>query len=242
MRKMSSVLALLVFGASVAPGREATGPPGDNSAVVPASPGATSNNKKSIDPLDPVLAHREGRYQLCASDVIEVTFPLTPEFNQTLTIGPDGFASLAGAGEVYLQNLTIEETGGAIRKAYAAVLQDPIVAVELKDFNKPYFIATGKVNHPGKYDLRGETSAAQAIAIAGGFTDEARHSQVLLFRRVNDDWYEVRPLNLKAILQGRNVNEDPAIRPGDMLVVPQNTISKIKKFIPSSGLGAYYQP
>jgi hypothetical protein len=37
------------------------------------------------------------------------------------------------------------------------------------------------------------------------------------------------------------VSEDPQVRPGDMLFVPQNFISKIKKFIPSSGMGAYYQ-
>ncbi|MGC1128980.1 MAG: hypothetical protein WA875_05410, partial [Candidatus Acidiferrales bacterium] len=82
----------------------------------------------------------------------------------------------------------------------------------------------------------------QAIAIAGGFTDAAKHSQVLLFRRVGDDWYEVKRLDLKQILKGRNVNEDPEIHPGDMLVVPQNTISKIERFIPRSGVGAYYQP
>jgi protein involved in polysaccharide export with SLBB domain len=198
--------------------------------------------RPSVDPVNPTLDRRDARYHLCASDTIAVSFPLTPEFNQTVTIGPDGFATLAGAGDLHLEGFTAEESAGAIRKAYAAVLLDPIVAVELKDFNKPYFIVTGKVNHPGKFDLRGETSAAQAIAIAGGFNDDARHSQVLLFRRVNDGWFEVRPIDMKHILQGHDVNEDPAIQPGDMLVVPQNMISKIKKFIPTSGIGAYYQP
>ena len=184
---------------------------------------------------------RDARYRLCATDVIALTFPLTPEFDQTVNIQPDGFASLAGAGSVRLAGLTTQESADAIRAAYAKVLHDPIVSVELKDFNKPYFIVSGQVNRPGKYDLRGDISATQAIAIAGGFTDAAKHSQVLLFRRANSDWYEVKPLNLKRILHGQNIDEDPEIHAGDMLYAPQNLVSKVKRYIPSSGFGAYYQ-
>jgi polysaccharide export outer membrane protein len=188
------------------------------------------------------IQHRDARYHLAASDVIALTFPLTPEFDQTISIEPDGFASLAGAGNVRLAGLTTDESVAAIRAAYANVLHDPLITIELKDFNKPYFIVGGEVGRPGKYDLRGDTRATEAIAIAGGFNDASKHSQVLLFRKVNNDWYEVKPLDLKRILQGHNVSEDPEIQPGDMLYVPQNTLSKVKKFIPTSGIGTYYQP
>jgi polysaccharide export outer membrane protein len=189
----------------------------------------------------PVLQHRDARYRICPSDVIALTFPLTPEFNQTVNVQPDGFISLAGAGDVYLQGRTTQESAAAIQAAYAKILHDPIVTIELKDFNKPYFIVTGQVHKAGKFDLRGYTTATQAVAIAGGFNEAAKHSQVLLFRRVNDDWFEVKLLNLKRILGGHNVNEDVEVRPGDMLFVPQNVLSKVKKFIPSSGMGSYYQ-
>lgn len=190
--------------------------------------------------VQPDLEHRDARYQLCASDVIALEFPLTPEFDQTVNIQPDGFASLAGAGDVHLEGLTTEEAVAAIKKAYAGILHDPVVTVELKDFNKPYFIVSGQVNKPGKYDLRGYTSAAEAVAIAGGFNESAKHSQVLLFHRVNNEWYEVKSLDLKRILKGRDVNEDTEVRPGDMLFVPQNFMSKIKKYMPSTGVGTYY--
>jgi polysaccharide export outer membrane protein len=187
------------------------------------------------------LPRRNERYRLCASDVFFLTFPLTPEFNQTVNIEPDGFAALAGADSVHLEGLTTDEAAAAIRTAYAKVLRDPIVTIELKDFNKPYFIVSGQVNKPGKYDLRGYTSASEAVAEAGGFNDSAKHSQVLLFRRENDQWYAVRSLDLKRILEGREPNEDAEIEPGDMLYVPKSLISKVQKFIPASGFGAYYQ-
>ena len=189
----------------------------------------------------PALHHRDDRYRLCASDVVALTFPLTPEFDQTVNIQPDGFVSLNGAGSVKLLGLTLAQSEEVIKAAYSKILRDPLLTIELKDFNKPYFIVGGQVSKPGKYDLRGATTATQAIEIAGGFNTSAKHSQVLLFRRVNDEWYEVKPLDMKHILTGKDVNEDPEIRPGDMLFVPQNFISKIDRFIPHSGVGAYFQ-
>jgi polysaccharide biosynthesis/export protein len=215
-------------------------PGGKNLALAPTK--ATSQETQNgVNDSGTPPAQRNPRYKLCTSDSIALTFPLTPEFNQTIVIQPDGFVSLAGVGDVYLAGMTAEESVAAIEKAYTKILHDPIVTIELKDFNKPYFIVTGQVNKPGKYDLRGDISATQAVAIAGGFNDSAKHSQVLLFRRVNDDWYEVKPINLKKILTGRDLQEDIQVRPGDMLFVPQNMISKIKKFIPSTGVGTYYQ-
>lgn len=173
------------------------------------------NKGQASSQAQPDLERRDARYRLCASDVIALTFPLTPEFDQTVSIQPDGFASLMAIGDVHLEGLTTQESAAAVRTAYSGILNAPIVTIDLKDFNKPYFIAGGQVGHPGKYDLRGETSATQAIAIAGGFNDSSKHSQVLLFRRVNSDWYEVKPLNSPGPLK---THERPVPRLGGAAV------------------------
>ena len=72
---------------------------------------------------------------------------------------------------------------------------------------------------------------AEAVQIAGGLTQQSKHSQVVLFRRVNDDLVETRLLNLKKMLNQRNLKEDAHLRPGDLVFVPQNTISKIARFL-----------
>jgi polysaccharide export outer membrane protein len=113
-------------------------------------------------------------------------------------------------------------------------LQNPAFTVELKDFEKPYFIASGQVTRPGKYELRGDTTVAQAVAVAGGFNEKAKHSQVLLFRRVSDEWVEVKQLDMKKMFQEANLSEDLHLQPGDMLFVPQNFLSKVKSFIPAA--------
>jgi len=202
-----------------------------------SAPAATTDNS-AID--SPVLQRRGARYRLYPSDQIAVNFPLTPEFDQTVTIAPDGYASFSGAGDVRLSGLTTQESVEAIKAAYSKILHDPLVTVELKDFDKPFFVVTGQVNHPGKYDLRGPISVAEAIAVAGGMNDKAKSSQALLFRRVDGDRYEVTRIDLKRIFDGHR-REVTELVPGDMLYVPQTLISKIQRFIPSSGFGAYYQ-
>lgn len=239
MKHTAYLSALVVILALIPPA--AAQRPGTATYVQPTLASLATPSNIHADTDRPTLQRRDARYRICPSDVIALTFPFTPEFNQTVNVQPDGFVSLAAAGDVYLQGRTTQESVDAIQAAYAKILHDPIITIELKEFNKPYFIVSGQVSKPGKFDLRGYTTATQAVAIAGGFNESAKHSQVLLFRRVNDDWYEVKPLNLKHILQGHNVNEDIEIRPGDMLFVPQNLFSKVKKFIPTSGTGAYFQ-
>jgi protein involved in polysaccharide export with SLBB domain len=205
---------------------------------------AKSDNPGSSDDQEPapVLEHRNSRYQLHSADVLQLDFPFTPEFNQTVTVQPDGYISLRGAGSIQVEGKTLPQITELVRSAYSKVLHDPEISVELKDFEKPYFIVGGQVGHPGKFDLRSDTTAAEAVAIAGGFKDSAKHSQVLLFHRVPDGWIQVKKINLKKMLKKGDLDEDVYLQPGDFLYVPQNTFSKIARFIPTSSMGLYASP
>ncbi len=204
-----------------------------------AAPPAGLQSTMTMDNNVPTFTARYPRYKLRPGDTVDISFELTPEFNQTVTVQPDGFITLRDAGDVNANGLTLPEVTEKIRTAYGKVLSNPRISVLLKDFEKPYFIADGQVAHPGKYDLRGDTTLVQAVAMAGGFTTAAKHSQVVLFRRVNDDWVEGKLLNVKEMLNNRNLSEDLHLKPGDMIYVPKNKISKIQPFLPSANVGAF---
>lgn len=185
---------------------------------------------------------RHPQYRLRTSDVVEIKFTFSPEFDQTVTVLPDGFLALKAAGDVFAEGLTVVELKDLVRQAYAPTLRDPEVSIILKDFERPFFIAGGQVGRPGKYELRSPTTVAQAIAVAGGFTEQSRHSQVVVFRTVTAGVVEAHVLNVKAMLASRNLEEDFELKPGDMLFVPQNRISKIRKFLPVSSLSTFFTP
>jgi polysaccharide export outer membrane protein len=191
-------------------------------------------------PLTAVV--RRPLYRLCKSDVLDVSFTFSPEFNQTVTVQPDGYVPLKGAEQVYAEGMTVPDLGALIREAYMGVLRDPEVSVTMKDFDKPFFIAGGEVGRPGKYELRSDATVTEAVAMAGGFTPRAKHSQVVLFRRISDEVVESHLLNIKSMLNSRQLQEDIHLRSGDLIFVPQNLISKIRQFMPTSNLSLYSTP
>jgi polysaccharide export outer membrane protein len=190
----------------------------------------------------PGLHKRSWRYKINPNDTLELNFLLTPEFNQTVTVQPDGYITLRDVGDLPAAGNTLPELTESIRAAYSKILHDPVITVDPKDFAKPYFVVGGQVGKPGKFDWRGDITLTQAIAIAGGFTDASKHSQVLLFRRVSDEWTEARIINVKKMLDSRDLQEDPELQPGDMLFVPKNALSKIKPFLPATSAGIYANP
>lgn len=187
----------------------------------------------SRDAQQPAPVERNPRYKICRDDVLSLSFPLSPELNQKVVVQPDGFISLQSAGEIHVEGLTVPSVVEAVKTAYAGTLHDPIVEVDLADFQKPFFTVLGQVGKPGKYDLREDITATQAIAIAGGFAETAK-TQVFLYRAVSSNWAEVRELRIKDILHGKNFSEDVHLRPGDMIFVPEKKITSFRKYVPYS--------
>ncbi len=213
-----------------------------------SGPAGASADEVANDKVQPPSAaaagfqERNPRYGLRKGDSFDVDFAFSPEFNQTVVVQPDGYITLRGAGSMRVEGQTIPELTETIKKAYANILHNPVVTVALKDFEKPYFVAAGQVGKPGKYDLRSDLTLVEAVAIAGGFTANSKHSLVVLFRRVSDQLVEARLFNVKQMLQSNDLSEDAHLRPGDMIYVPQNTISKIQRFIPAPSTGMYLSP
>jgi len=190
----------------------------------------------------PLLQQRNPRYQLRRGDIFDIEFTFSPEMNQTVTIQPDGYVTAKVIGSLRAEGLTIPELTDQLKSAYEKILHDPVIAVVLKDFEKPYFIAAGQLGRPGKYDLRSDLTVTEAVAIAGGFNDRSKHSQVVLFRPASNGMFEARIINVKKLLASRELSEDMHLQPGDMLYVPQNTFSKIERFMKAANVGMYVNP
>jgi len=196
------------------------------------SPTATpAGGRDGADHMAP--AERNPRYKICREDVLSISFPLSPELNQKVTVQPDGFITLQIVGDIHVAGLTVAETVEAVKKAYAGTLQGPLVDIDLTDFQKPFFTVLGHVGKPGQYDLRYDMTVTQAIAVAGGFATTGK-TQVFLYRPVSSTWAQVRQIKLNRILAGKDISEDVHLQPGDMIYVPEKAISKFKEYVPYS--------
>ena len=133
----------------------------------------------------------------------------------------------------------MSEASAALAKPASTRLKDPEVTVLLRDFVKPHFVVAGEVAHPGSFDLRGDVGIIQAIAMSGGFKDSAKRTQVILLRRANPEYAEVKVFDVKKLMGPKGIREDITLRPDDMLVVPRNRITQIEPYLRIASLGMY---
>jgi len=174
----------------------------------------------------------DSRYRVRQGDSFDLIFPFVPSFNRTVTVQPDGYITLPMVGEIPVEGQTVPQLEATLRECYAGILRDPVITVALKDFEKPYFIASGEVERPGKYELRGETTVAQALAMAGGLKDRAKRSRILLFSGTTTGGVNVRELDFKRIVNGGRLERDVKLSAGDMVFVPKSRVPAASAFIP----------
>jgi polysaccharide export outer membrane protein len=233
---LTTVMVILGFASAVM----ASGQNPASGTPVAAGHGPVSAGALPAPTAAPQLQRRNPRYQVSDGDTLDLNFPYTPEFNQTLKVQPDGYISVRGVGDIHVEGETVPEIEEALRAGYAKIMNNPDVTVTLKTFNMPYFVASGQVAKPGKYDLRGQTTLVEALAMAGGVSKDAKPSRIYVFHRVSQQWVEVKKVNVKRMLHAGNLQEDMNIQPGDLIWVPKSGFAKVSRFIPYSSLGLFY--
>jgi polysaccharide export outer membrane protein len=96
---------------------------------------ASPNNSKTQQPIDsaatPQFGEREPRYLLRPGDVFDLQFEFSPEYNQTVTVQPDGFVMLRGVGDTHVAGKNIPELTDTLKQAYGKFLAQPVVSVVL---------------------------------------------------------------------------------------------------------------
>ena len=217
MRLITAILVLLVLVFAAA---------AQNTSLPPTGRVSRPTEEKPV--LKP---HTEDRYRLVPGDVVDVTYRYTPEFNQTVTIQPDGYVGLQIVGDLKLGGSTLQEAERKIIEKASARLKEPEINLFLREFQKPYIVVSGEVANTGRFEMRENITALQAIMISGGFKETAKSNQIVVFRKLNDEFAEVRTLNLKSITKTTDLENDMPLRPGDIVYVPRNTLSKIERFI-----------
>jgi polysaccharide export outer membrane protein len=186
---------------------------------------------------DPAAAAVESFYKLQPSDVVYVKYRYTPEYDATVAVRPDGFITLPIVGEVKVSGLSVGDARREIVRVASQRLRDPEITLELKEFQRPKFVVGGQVEKPGQFELRGRVTLLEAVAMAGGFKSSAKHSQVVLFRRYDETRAVTRVINAKELTRPNKIVEDPDLRAGDLIFVPQNRISKLERLVPFSTIG-----
>jgi polysaccharide export outer membrane protein len=209
--------------------------------LLPLAAPAISRAQQSAPPSSP----KPLAYELQSGDTIAVFYRITPEYNQSLTILPDGDVDLRLVGPVHLAGLDVEQARQAILDKAGRVLKDPEVSVSVTDFVREQFTVMGEVAKAGRFELHGTTTIADGLALAGGFTQVSAQRKVVLVRPLDpsSEYGRATVFDFKQLTRlNANTSRPPSLQNGDIIIVTTSKFAKIQTVIKLVNVGLYYNP
>lgn len=179
----------------------------------------------------PSLPAVNAEYRLGFGDVIDVKFFNNNQFNETLTVRPDGRISMQKVGDIYVAGMTPMELGRRITEIYAKIIKDPEVTVIVRNFGGYQVYVLGEVKSPGAFPLQRSLTVLQSLALAGGHKETAMLKSILLLRRQQDGKIDVQRLDLSQNSAAAIQKNDLFLEASDIIYVPKTFIANVNTFL-----------
>ena len=167
-------------------------------------------------PGDPVVPPG---YVIGPDDMLSIVFWKDKEMSADAQVRPDGRIALPLINEVQAAGLTPDQLRERITEESKKYMEDASVTVVVRQINSRKAFITGEVNKPGTYPLTSPTTVVQLIAMAGGLREYANSKKIVIMRSENGQQRRL-PFNYKDIIEGKNLQQNVELKPGDTVVVP----------------------
>jgi polysaccharide export outer membrane protein len=154
---------------------------------------------------------------LTPGDVIKLSFPATPDLNQSQKIRADGKVNLPMIGEVTAAGKTLGEFQSELIRLYAPQVKNADVVVTLESAVAQVIIS-GAVAKPAKLLFERPTTIFQAIMEAGGLNEYGSFKNVHVIRLVGGRQH-TQILDLRSTLRGQPT-QPFYVKDGDVIYVP----------------------
>ena len=146
--------------------------------------------------------------------------------SRLVLVGPDGRATAPLLRPQLVAGKTIDQVEHEINAAYQKLIPGMYTSTTLLSAKGNNIYVFGAVTRPGYYELKGPTTALQAIAIAGGFAPTAQSDSTLLITRDEENRAVGRIIDHAEILTHGNIGNDVLLRQSDVVFVPNTRLSE----------------
>lgn len=162
-------------------------------------------------------------------DEVEVFVWHHTDLSRTVMVNPAGFLSYPLVGTIKVSGLTGDAVATEIQESLAKYIVDPQVTVTVKSVRSQKIFVLGEVNRPGVFPLDGPVRAVEAVALSGGFNQDAATKSVLLIRG-DLNRPELHTLALDRTLFQGAPGENVRLQPGDIIYVPATAVANVERF------------
>jgi len=161
----------------------------------------------------------EETYRIGAEDVLQVSVWSNEALSRTTPVRPDGKISLPLLNDVQAAGLTPMELRDELACGLAEYMPHPEVSVIVTEVRSFKVAVIGQVPKPDRYQLRSAATVMDVLAMAGGFTEYASRSRVVVIRSDGGRSQRI-PFDYEKVRNGDPAQVNFALRPGDIVLVP----------------------
>ena len=158
-----------------------------------------------------------GGYVIGAEDLLYIGVWKNELLSREVPVRPDGMISLPLLNDVRAAGLTPMQLRDILIQRLSEYMPTPEVSVIVQEVRSPKVSILGEVAHPGRYDLKGRTTVLDLLALAGGLTEFASRSRIVILRGEGSHAGKIRFDYDKAMQDGAQDNLE--LRPGDIVLV-----------------------
>jgi polysaccharide biosynthesis/export protein len=173
---------------------------------------------------DPTSLDADGKYKIGPGDVLTISVWGNPDLTLTVPVRPDGYISMPLIGDLLANDVDAQNLGLNIATLLETQLRNPQVTVIVSEINSNVYVSrvrvTGAVRSPISIPYAKGMTVLDLILEAGGINEVATASRTRLYRVVDDELFEVE-INLDDILLRGQLATNYALRPGDVITVPE---------------------
>jgi polysaccharide export outer membrane protein len=137
--------------------------------------------------------------------------------SRTVPVRPDGKISLPLLNEVQAAGLTPPQLRQSLMSKLVEYMPTPEVSVIVREVHSNKISVLGEVRKAGRYEISNRATVLDAVALAGGFSDFARRSKLVIMRQEGHGVKRI-PINYNRIVAEED--ENVVLQPGDIVVVP----------------------
>ena len=171
-----------------------------------------------------VLLAQRSEYKIQPTDVLSITVHEQADLTTKTRVTADGYITFPLLGKVEVEGSTVQELEIKIKelleKDYFVNAQ---VLVFIEAYHPKQVSVMGEVEKPGKFDMPDEKDMTllEAIAMAGGFTEDAAINKTRIMRMENGTKKTIR-INVKDITEKGQKEKDIVLEPDDIVFVPES--------------------
>jgi polysaccharide export outer membrane protein len=163
------------------------------------------------------------RYKIGPLDTLNVVVWRNPELSMVLTVRPDGRISTPLVEDTLAAGRTPAELARDIERSLGKFIRDPVVTVVVTGFQGVFseqIRIVGEAARPQAVPYRQNMTILDVMIQVGGLTDFADGNSAVLVRGSEaGKQFHVR---LKDLLKRGDISANVAVKPGDIIIVPQS--------------------